>query len=81
MLSCKDFVKQQNQKIDGKEFSFAQRLSMKMHYFMCIYCRRYLKQLRVVNQLGKQLPQQPVSEEHICSSLDHIQQHQSDAEK
>jgi hypothetical protein len=81
MLSCKEFVEQQNQKLDGFEFSFGQRMSQKMHYFMCIHCRRYLKQLQLVDAVGKQIPTYKVSAQKVEDCLNHLNNQQTDAEK
>ena len=81
MLSCKEFVDQQNQKLDGQEFSFGQRMSLKMHYYMCIHCRRYFKQLHLVDMVGKQIPTYDLSAEKVDHCLHHLNIHQSDAEK
>lgn len=80
MLSCKDFVKQQNEQLDDKEFSFLQRISMKMHYFICVHCRRYTRQLFLVNKVSKKLTNAPVEASKIESCLEHIHHNQEPKE-
>ena len=74
MLSCKDFVQQQNEKLDGQEFSFMQRLSLNMHYFICVHCRRYTKQLFLVDEVSEKLDSPSVEKAKIDSCIDHIHQ-------
>ena len=75
MLNCKDFVKQQNERLDGQDVSLMQRMSLKMHELICHHCRRYLKQLKLVDSVGHNLEQPAVDEATIQSNLAHIQKH------
>ena len=65
MLSCKDFVAYQGQIIEGKDVSFRESISLKMHYFMCHHCRRYFKQIRLVNAVANELEPDPVDESKV----------------
>ena len=72
MLSCKDFVAHQGQIIEGKELSLGKRISLKMHYFMCHHCRRYFKQIRLVDAVAKKLTPEPVAEEKVAELMAQI---------
>lgn len=45
MLKCRDIVENADALID-QELSFRRRLTVRMHLFMCVHCRRYVRQLR-----------------------------------
>lgn len=45
MLKCRELVAQSDALLAG-ELSWRQRLSMRMHLFMCRHCRRYVNQLK-----------------------------------
>lgn len=47
MLKCREFIDTADALIDG-ELSTRQRLSMRLHWFICRHCRRYLRQLRAL---------------------------------
>ena len=75
MLNCKDFVKQQNERLDGREASLMQRMSLKMHEIICHHCRRYLKQLKLVDSVGHNMDDRCADEDTIQRNLAHIQKH------
>lgn len=75
MLKCKDFVEKQNQRIDGVEVSFMERMSLKIHAFICIHCRRYLAQLKLVDSISHQLPESQVDDSVLETHLKCIHQH------
>lgn len=47
MLRCKDVVERASRYIDG-EMSWSRRLGMRLHLMMCIHCRRFMRQFRMV---------------------------------
>ena len=75
MLTCKDFVKKQNERIDGAEVSFMQRMSLKMHAFICIHCRRYLAQLKLVDSVSHKLSDSQTDDSVVQAHIDCIHQH------
>lgn len=75
MLTCKDFVKKQNERIDGVDISFMQRMSLKMHAFICIHCRRYLAQLKLVDSVSHKMPETQADDSVVQAHLDCIHQH------
>ncbi|MBN49075.1 MAG: hypothetical protein CMN85_05990 [Spongiibacteraceae bacterium] len=44
MLKCSELVERSDALLAG-ELSWRQRMSFRMHLFMCRHCRRYVKQL------------------------------------
>ena len=47
MLRCKDVAERASRYVDG-EMSWSQRLGMRLHLMMCLHCRRFMRQFRVV---------------------------------
>ena len=75
MLNCKDFVKQQNERLDGDDPSVMQKMSLKMHEILCNHCRRYLKQLKLIDSVGHNLDDKSPDEDTIQRNIEHIQKH------
>ena len=60
MLSCKDITEHANSYLE-KELSFTKRLSMRVHLFMCVNCRRYIEQLQTtILTLGRMKKEEPM---------------------
>lgn len=78
MLSCKDVTDQANAYIDD-ELPFIQRLRVRLHLFICMNCRLYMKQMHLtIKTLGRLKKPEPVSEErchHLVECLK--KEHQS----
>lgn len=45
MLKCREIAENADALID-QELGFRRRLAVRMHLFMCVHCRRYVRQLR-----------------------------------
>lgn len=60
MLSCKKVVENTSEYLDGN-LSFSQKLKVKLHLFMCVHCRRYIRQIKQTIQMigGSQKKQVP----------------------
>lgn len=58
MLKCKQVAEQASDYLD-KDQSLMQRLSWRMHLFMCKHCRRFVKNLRLTCEMAaqKELPE------------------------
>ena len=69
MLSCKEFVASQGEILEGKEYSLGKRISLKMHYFMCHHCRRYFKQIRLVDAVAKKLSPEKVHDDKVAELM------------
>lgn len=50
MLTCKEIGQKANHYIDG-ELSFKQRVIIRTHMLMCVYCRRYVQQLSTISKV------------------------------
>ena len=62
MLSCKDITEQANAYLE-KDLPLSRRLSVSMHLFICVHCRRYVDQLRITAQtLGLMKEVHPLDE-------------------
>jgi hypothetical protein len=63
MFSCKDITEHASEYLE-KELTFSKRLNMRLHLFMCLNCRRYVKQLQItVQTLGRmRKKEEPVGE-------------------
>ncbi|NVJ65771.1 MAG: zf-HC2 domain-containing protein [Gammaproteobacteria bacterium] len=59
MLSCKKIVENGSEYLEGDQGSW-QRLNYKMHLFMCVSCKRYVKQLKqTIAMIGLSPKQEP----------------------
>ena len=74
MLSCKNFVAYQGQILEGNDLSLGEKFSLKMHYFMCHHCRRYFKQIRLVDSVAHNLESEPVASEKIEQLVERLQE-------
>ena len=76
MPSCKDITEHSSDYLD-RNLSFMERLSFKMHVFMCVNCKRYVSQLKLtIATIGKTqnaIPQ-PVDEQHVQEIVENLQQ-------
>ncbi len=74
MLSCKDITEHANAYLD-KELPISKRLSMRMHLFICVNCRRYMNQLHITIQtLGRMKKQESVDaalSKHLIECFKH----------
>ncbi len=54
MLNCKD-VKRKIASDESAEAGWRERLAVRLHLFLCRYCRRYASQLRVIGAAAREL--------------------------
>jgi hypothetical protein len=74
MLSCKDITENANAYLE-KDLPLSKRLSVRMHLFMCVHCRRYVDQLRITIQtLGLMKEEHPLDEEYTQQLLERFKQ-------
>lgn len=59
MLSCKDLVMHSSDLLDG-QLSFRRRLAVRAHLAICWKCRRFVRQLRMAQQVIRALPEDPI---------------------
>ncbi|BFM10103.1 hypothetical protein R50072_02560 [Simiduia litorea] len=53
MLTCKKIVEQSSEYREGN-MTLAQRLNFKLHLYMCLHCRRYLKHFETTITVASQ---------------------------
>ncbi len=53
MLTCDDVTRMSFDKPDDLEFSFSEKLRLKLHRSMCLWCRRYYKQTKFLREAMK----------------------------
>ncbi len=73
MLSCKDVTEKSSDYLDHK-LPLLTRLSVRVHLFVCVRCRTYVKQLRAtVASVGLLRNQASVSEEVVETMVTALQ--------
>jgi len=40
-----------------KELSLMMRMRLRIHYLMCSFCERYMKQLKYIRQVSREFPE------------------------
>jgi len=40
-----------------KDLSFIMRSKLRIHYLMCSFCKRYMKQLKYIRQVSREFPE------------------------
>lgn len=61
MLTCKEQVARSSDFLDG-QLSFRERLLVRHHLMFCPNCRRFIRQMRLVQATLSALPEAPVPE-------------------
>ncbi|WP_237884138.1 anti-sigma factor family protein [Pseudomonas sp. PGPR40] len=59
MLTCKEQVARSSDYLDG-QLSFRERLMVRHHLMFCRYCRRFIRQMRLMQATLKVMPEPPV---------------------
>ncbi|AMT87823.1 MULTISPECIES: anti-sigma factor family protein [Pseudomonas] len=58
MLTCKEQVARSSDYLDG-QLSFRETLMVRHHLLFCPHCRRFMRQMRVMQATLKALPDKP----------------------
>ncbi|MCP2228200.1 anti-sigma factor family protein [Pseudomonas mandelii] len=61
MLTCKEQVARASDYLDG-QLSFREKLLMRHHLMFCPNCRRFIRQMRLMQQTLRVLPEEAVPE-------------------
>ena len=61
MLNCKEQVARSSDYLDG-QLTFRERLLVRHHLMFCPNCRRFIRQMRLMQATLKLLPQEPVGD-------------------
>jgi hypothetical protein len=56
--SCREAVRLQSAALDGK-LSFLQRVGLRIHLVLCVWCRRYGRQIRWLHSASARCPEEP----------------------
>ncbi|WP_166359833.1 anti-sigma factor family protein [Pseudomonas akapageensis] len=59
MLTCKEQVERSSDYLDG-QLSFRERLLVRHHLMFCPNCRRFIKQMRLMQATLRKMPESPV---------------------
>ncbi|MBO1540968.1 zf-HC2 domain-containing protein [Pseudomonas sp. OA65] len=59
MLTCKEQVARSSDYLDG-QLSFRERLLVRHHLMFCANCRRFIRQMRLMQATLKKLPKPPI---------------------
>jgi hypothetical protein len=77
MPSCREVTEKASEYVE-KEMSFWQRLGFRLHLFICVHCRHYVKQLRLtIGALGRMQQESTPSpnEDEIKDIVQQLKQH------
>ncbi len=55
MLSCKELVANSSDYLDG-QLSLRERIAVRTHLAICWKCRRFIRQMRLIQAVLRQLP-------------------------
>lgn len=61
MLTCKEQVARSSDYLDG-QLTFRKRLLVRHHLMFCPNCRRFIRQMRLLQATLKIMPQEPVKD-------------------
>ncbi|UVL00017.1 anti-sigma factor [Pseudomonas sp. B21-048] len=61
MLTCKEQVARSSDYLDG-QLSFRERLMVRHHLRFCPNCRRFIRQMRLMQATLKVMPEPPVAD-------------------
>ncbi len=71
MLKCKEVTEQASDYIDHN-LSWRQRLSVVVHLFICHYCRRFIRHLRITRNFGQRRPSPVANDDEVASVMEKI---------
>jgi anti-sigma factor RsiW len=60
MLTCKEQVARSSDYLDG-QLSFRERLMVRHHLMFCRNCRRFIRQMRLMQATLRKMPEPPVA--------------------
>lgn len=69
MLTCKEQVARSSDYLD-RQLSFRERLRVQHHLLFCPHCRRFIRQMRLMQATLRKLPETPVPDlDHLAEKL------------
>lgn len=69
MLTCEQQVARSSDYLDG-QLPFVERLRMRQHLLFCPNCRRFIRQMRLAQQVIRQMPEP--EPEHLEETVDRL---------
>jgi anti-sigma factor RsiW len=66
MLTCKEQVARSSDYLDG-QLSFRERLLVRHHLMFCPNCRRFIRQMRLMQATLKIMPEEPVKDVDVLA--------------
>ncbi|BBP78666.1 anti-sigma factor [Pseudomonas gingeri NCPPB 3146 = LMG 5327] len=78
MLTCKEQVARSSDYLDG-QLSFRERLMVRHHLMFCPNCRRFIRQMRLMQGVLRKMPEPPV--ENLDALARQLSAEQQNAEK
>ena len=54
--TCPEVIRILSLEMD-KDLSFIVRMKLRIHYLMCSFCERYMKQLKYIRQVSREFPE------------------------
>lgn len=74
MLTCRDVAREASDYIDHAQ-PWHRRWRMAFHIFICFYCRRFLRHLRVTRATTQQRGAEPASPQEVAQIVEHVCNH------
>lgn len=72
MLTCQEVVARGSALLDG-DLGFRERMAMRLHLAMCVLCRRFVRQLRLlVRGLNRHMQRAPVTEQFVDQVMRYV---------
>ncbi len=75
MLKCKDISAMSSDYVDNK-LSFRGKLNFYLHLAMCVHCRRYIRQFKMMLSGSKHLNNEPLEDDEVDRILAHVKKQQ-----
>lgn len=72
MLTCKEQVARSSDYLDG-QLTFRERLLVRHHLMFCPNCRRFIRQMRLMQATLRIMPEEPVEDvdfQHLATVYD-----------
>ncbi len=80
MLKCKDVAEKSSAYVDH-QLSFRGRLGVYLHLAICVHCRRFLRQFKMMILGSRNLPMGLIDDQDVESIYQHVKKHQQDKEQ
>ena len=77
MLKCKDIAEKSSAYVDN-QLSLGGRLGVYLHLAICVHCRRFLRQLKLMVLGSRNLPMGLIDDQEVESIYQHVKGHQQD---